>query len=345
MNNKYHLKKSYHYNLPEELIAQYPLTDRSSSRLMVLNRDSGQIDHHSFKEITDYFVAGDVLVLNSTRVIPARLYGHKETGAKIEILLLSPKTDNIWVCLVKPGKRMKIGTKVVFSDSLYAIVRDFAEEGSRIIEFFPQRDLWDELNEIGKIPLPPYITRQAEQSDKESYQTVYARQNGSVAAPTAGLHFTHEILDSLKNKGVIITEVQLNVGLGTFRPVQVDHILDHQMHAELCHISQETAEIINLAKQEKRRVIAVGTTSVRTLESFYEEGLCSFGSKWTDIFIYPGKKVHIPDALITNFHMPESTLLMLISAFAGYDLIMKAYHTAVIEKYRFFSYGDAMLIL
>ncbi len=341
----YFLKSSYHYDLPEDLIAQYPLNDRSASRLMVLSRETEQIDHLQFSDITKFLKAGDVLVLNSTKVIPARLIGLKDTGARIEVLLLSPKTDNIWVCLVKPGKRMKVGSKVVFSETLYAVVNDLAEEGSRIIEFFPKNDLWEELNEIGNIPLPPYITRQAEDSDKDRYQTVYAKENGSVAAPTAGLHFTNEILESLKSMGVVITEVQLNVGLGTFRPVQMENILDHQMHEELCHVSETTADIVNQAKKENRRIIAVGTTTVRTLESFSDNSFLTHGTKWTNIFIYPGKKVTIIDALITNFHMPESTLLMLVSAFAGYDFIMKAYQTAIQEQYRFFSYGDAMLIL
>lgn len=345
MNNLDLLKtKSYHYDLPEEQIAQYPLSDRSSSKLMLVDKTNSVIEHSIFSNIVNLINKDDILVINSSKVIPARLLGQKETGANIEVFLLNPKTDTQWLCLVRPGRKLKPGTKLIFSETLTAKILDYAEEGARIIEFYPKSDFMTEISAVGKVPLPPYITRESDSHDKETYQTVYAKEEGSVAAPTAGLHFTEEIMNILREKGVKIVEVQLHVGLGTFRPVQTDDILTHKMHSEYCTISKENAEIINQAKKNKQRIIAVGTTSVRTMESFAKDGLLSSGSKWTDIFIYPGKKLQIVDALITNFHMPESTLLMLVSAFAGYDLIMQAYHEAVNSKYRFFSYGDAMFI-
>ncbi len=338
-------KKSYHYDLPEELVAQYPLENRSSSRLLVLDRSNGHVNHDNFKNIVDYFKAGDVLVVNATKVIPARLIGEKETGAKIEVFLLNHIEKDKWKCLVKPGKRCKIGTEILFSDTFKATVIDNADEGARVVEFAYEGNFWEALSDIGHIPLPPYIKREAEKSDSRTYQTIYAKIKGSVAAPTAGLHFDDSIIEALRLKGVIITEVILHVGLGTFRPVKTDNIEEHKMHSEFCYISKETAEIVNRAKDEHRRVITVGTTSTRTLESFVKDDRLEHGEKWTSIFIYPGKQLKIIDGLITNFHMPESTLLMMISAFAGYDNVMNAYKEAVAEKYRFFSYGDAMLII
>lgn len=340
-----HLRSSYHYDLPDELIAQYPLAERSQSKLLVIHRNDEHLEHRQFFEISNYFKAGDVLILNSSKVIPARLIGFKETGAKVEVFMLNPVTDHQWVCLVKPGRKLRVGSIIHFSERLKAKIIDYAEEGARLIEFYPEGDLMQEIRQVGKIPLPPYIQRECNQEDIDTYQTIYAKEDGSVAAPTAGLHFTQDLLAELRAKGVLIHEVVLHVGLGTFRPVQAENITDHNMHSEYCTISESTAQAVNLAKSENRRVIAVGTTSVRTLESFYHHGQLESGSKWTNIFIYPGKKVQVVDALITNFHMPESSLLMLISAFAGYDLIMNAYRTAINEKYRFFSYGDACLIL
>jgi len=346
-------KSSYHYELPDDLIAQYPLADRSGSRLLKIDKKNQTISHDYFKNIIDFFKPGDVLVMNASKVIPARLIGYKSTGSRIEVFMLNPVEPSIWVCLVKPGRKVKLNSVIHFSENFYGKVIDYAEEGARKIQFFIKNHedglfthslLMDEIKKVGKIPLPPYIHRESELSDQENYQTVYAKEEGSVAAPTAGLHFTNNLLNQLQAKGVILTEVILHVGLGTFRPVQTDDILNHKMHSEYCTISSETAQIINTAKLENRRVIAVGTTSVRTLESFATHHILNHGSKWTDIFIYPGKKIQIADALITNFHMPESTLMMLVSAFAGYELIMNAYTQAVKEKYRFFSYGDACLI-
>ncbi len=338
-------KSSYHYDLPEDLIAQYPLQQRSSSRLLVLNKDNGAIKHKQFSEIIDFFKAGDVLVVNSTKVIPARLIGTKSTGAKIEIFLLNHIINDTWRCLVKPGRKCPIGTEVKITDNFSAKIMDLATEGARVVKFDYEGEFWSALSQAGNIPLPPYIKREAEQSDSTTYQTIYAKIKGSVAAPTAGLHFTDQIFEELKNKGVEIVEVLLHVGLGTFRPVKSENIQDHNMHSEYCSISQESADKINQAKDTGRRIIAVGTTSTRTLESFAEGNKVLSGDKWTSIFIYPGKKFNIIDGMVTNFHMPESTLIMMISAFAGYDNVMNAYKSAVIEKYRFFSYGDAMLIL
>jgi S-adenosylmethionine:tRNA ribosyltransferase-isomerase len=339
-------KSSYHYDLPPELIAQYPLDVRSESRLLVLDKATGEIEHHIFHEIEKYLNAGDVLVINNTRVIPARLHGRKDTGAEVEILLLNQKNDQEWECLVRPGRRLKPGSKVRIADELRAEILAYGEDGSRIVRFQFEGDFFTLLQKVGKVPLPPYINREATDKDKQTYQTVYAQTPGSVAAPTAGLHFTQSLLDKLVSKGVIITEVDLNVGLGTFRPVKNDNICDHIMHSEFCSISDETAAIINQAKAEKRRVISVGTTSTRTMESFAEQGKVMSGSHYTDIFIYPGgREIQIIDGLLTNFHLPESTLLMLVSSFAGYQNMMNAYHEAIENHYRFFSYGDAMLII
>ncbi len=338
-------KKSYFYELAEEQIAQYPKQKRETSKLLVLDKELKTVEHKIFTDIVDYFKKGDVLVLNTTKVIPARLKGKKKTGANVEVFLLSQKEDDIWECLVKPGKRLKKEAEVIFSPSFRGKVIDYSSEGARLIKFFSETDFWNEINLIGEIPLPPYIHRKANSEDKNTYQTVYAQEKGSVAAPTAGLHFTEDVINQIKKKGVIVCNVTLHVGLGTFRPVKTDNILEHKMHSEFCEISKETAKTINQAKDENRRVIAVGTTTTRTLESFAENGRVLAGNHWTDIFIYPGKNLQIIDGLLTNFHMPESTLLMLVSAFAGYDFIMNSYKIAVKEKYRFFSYGDAMLII
>ncbi len=338
-------KSSYYYDLPPELIAQYPLTSRSESRLMYLDRKTGEVNHKSFTQIIQFFQPGDVLVLNCTKVIPARLIGHKPNGGKAEVFLLHQIKDNTWKALVRPGRRCHIGTELVFTDGLTGTIVGYEEEQTRIIEFSWEGDFWQVLEHAGQVPLPPYIHHIPDAFDKEHYQTVYAKEKGSVAAPTAGLHFTQEILDLLTEKGVIIQEVILHVGLGTFRPVKTENILEHKMHKEYCQILPETAAIINQAKREKHRLIAVGTTSARTLESFTKDGVLQSGEHWTDLFMYPGKSFQLIDGLITNFHMPESTLMMLVSALAGYEHIMNAYQIAVREKYRFFSYGDAMIII
>lgn len=338
-------RSSYFYELPEELIAQKPLIERAESRLLVMEKESGEIMHGKFSDILNIFQPGDVLVVNKTKVIPARLLGNKPTGAKAEVFLLNQLTETRWECLVKPGRKLHIGAEIIFSDSLKATIVDYADEGGRVVEFRWEGDFWKVLDENGNMPLPPYIKRESNEDDNDTYQTVYAQDRGSVAAPTAGLHFTNELMDALKKLDVEILEVTLHVGLGTFRPVKADSILDHKMHSEYCTLTPEVAERVNAAKKAGRRVIAVGTTSTRTLESFAENGRVAPGSHHTDIFIYPGKKVQIIDGLITNFHMPESTLMMLVSAFAGYENIMRAYKNAVNSKYRFFSYGDAMLII
>lgn len=337
--------KDFDYDLPEELIAQDPLEDRSSSRLMVLDKKTGEVSHHIFKEIIKYLRPGDCLVLNNTKVIPARLYGVKEgTMAKIEILLLKRKQNDVWETLVKPGKKAKPGTKIIFGDGiLTGEVIDVVDDGNRLIQFSYDGIFEEILDKLGQMPLPPYITHQLK--DKNRYQTVYAKYDGSAAAPTAGLHFTKELLNEVKEKGVDIAEVTLHVGLGTFRPVKVDNVLDHHMHSEFYMVSQEAADKINNAKKNGGRIISVGTTSTRTLESAADEnGMLHECSGWTDIFIYPGYKFKAIDCLITNFHLPESTLLMLVSALAGRDNIMAAYNEAVKERYRFFSFGDAMFI-
>lgn len=338
-------KSSYRYELPKELIAQYPLKERTQSRLMVLDKQNQTISHRHFYDIVDILLPGDVLVLNKTRVIPARLFGTKANGTGIEVFLLDEIETGTWHCLVHPGKRLKQSQTLTFSDELSGFISSADEEGIRTICFSYSGDLWQLLEKHGHVPLPPYIERTDEKSDQSAYQTVYASVNGSVAAPTAGLHFTQDILHKLKKKGIVITELILHVGLGTFRPVKVDDITHHKMHSEFCSITLETADIINQARKENRRIIAVGSTSVRTLESFYDQNMLQAGSKWTDIFIYPGKEINVVSGMLTNFHLPESTLLMLVSAMAGYELMKQAYEQAVVEKYRFFSYGDAMLIL
>ena len=338
--------KDYDYDLPEELIAQDPLEDRSSSRLMVLDRQTGDVEHRHFTDILEYLHPGDCLVINNTKVIPARLFGVKEdTQAKIEVLLLKRKENDIWETLVKPGKKAKPGTKLVFGDGLLtAEVVDVVEEGNRLIQFHYDGIFEEILDQLGQMPLPPYITHQLK--DKNRYQTVYAKYDGSAAAPTAGLHFTKELLQKVKDMGVDIAEVTLHVGLGTFRPVKVENVLDHHMHSEFYRIEPEEAEKINAAKKAGKRVIAVGTTSCRTLESAStEDGILKAQSGWTDIFIYPGYHFKMVDALITNFHLPKSTLVMLVSALAGKEQVMRVYEEAVRERYRFFSFGDAMIIL
>ena len=338
--------KDFYYDLPQELIAQDPLEDRSSSRLMVLDKITGEVEHRHFKDITEYLRPGDCLVINNTKVIPARLYGVKEgTEAKIEILLLKRKENDIWETLVKPGKKCKIGTKIVFGEGiLTGEVVDIVEEGNRLIQFHYEGIFEEILDRLGQMPLPPYITHQLQ--DKNRYQTVYAKYDGSAAAPTAGLHFTPELLQQVRDMGVEIAEVTLHVGLGTFRPVKETDVLKHHMHSEFYKIEQSEADKINKAKKEGHRVIAVGTTSTRTLESAADEnGFLTEKSGWTEIFIYPGYQFKVIDALITNFHLPESTLVMLVSALAGKEHVLAAYETAVEEKYRFFSFGDAMFIV
>ena len=337
--------QDFYYDLPEELIAQDPLEDRSSSRLMVLDKKTGKLEHHVFKEIVQYLNKGDCLVINDTKVIPARLIGEKEgTGAKIELLLLKRKQDDVWETLVKPGKKAKPGTRISFGGGLLiGEIIDVVEEGNRLVKFYYKGIFEEVLDELGQMPLPPYITHQLE--DKNRYQTVYAKHAGSAAAPTAGLHFTPELLQEIEDKGVKIARVTLHVGLGTFRPVKVEDVTKHHMHSEFYMISAKTAEIINETKKNGGRIISVGTTSTRTLESVADErGYVREASGFTDIFIYPGYQFKCIDCLITNFHLPESTLLMLVSALAGKEHIMSAYEEAVKEKYRFFSFGDAMFI-
>ena len=336
----------FYYDLPQELIAQDPLLDRTSSRLMHMNRVTGDIEHKVFSDIIDYLNEGDCLVINNTKVIPARLFGTREGHeGKVEILLLKRREDDIWETLVKPGKKCKVGTMLVFGDGLLkAEVLDVVEDGNRLIKFYYEGIFEEILDELGQMPLPPYITH--ELKDKTRYQTVYAKHDGSAAAPTAGLHFTKELLEKIEKKGLVIANVTLHVGLGTFRPVKVDNILEHHMHSEFFMIEESEACKINNAKENGKRVISVGTTSCRTLESAAtEDGRIQASSGWTDIFIYPGYKFKLIDGLITNFHLPESTLLMLVSAFAGKENIMAAYEEAVKEKYRFFSFGDAMVLI
>lgn len=335
----------FYFDLPEELIAQDPLKDRSSSRLLVLDKKTGDMEHHIFKEIIDYLNPGDCLVVNDTKVIPARLFGNKiGTDAKIEVLLLKRKENNIWETLVKPGKKAKPGTKISFGEGLLTgEILEVVEEGNRLIQFSFEGIFEEILDKLGQMPLPPYITHQLE--DKNRYQTVYAKHDGSAAAPTAGLHFTQELLKQIKDKGVKIAHVTLHVGLGTFRPVKVEDVTSHHMHSEFYVVEEEQAKLVNDAKMKGGKVIAVGTTSCRTLESATDEtGILKAGSGWTEIFIYPGYQFKMIDSLITNFHLPESTLLMLVSALAGKENIMKTYDEAVRERYRFFSFGDAMLI-
>lgn len=335
----------FYFDLPQELIAQDPLEDRSSSRLLVLDKNTGEIRHEIFKDIVGYLNPGDCLVVNDTKVIPARLFGNKVgTDAKIEVLLLKRKENNIWETLVKPGKKAKPGTKISFGEGLLmGEVIDVVEEGNRLIQFSYEGVFEEILDQLGQMPLPPYITHQLK--DKNRYQTVYAKHDGSAAAPTAGLHFTPELLKEIQNKGIQIAHVTLHVGLGTFRPVKVEDVTAHHMHSEFYVVEEDQAKIINDTRKNGGKVISVGTTSCRTLESATDEnGVLKAGSGWTEIFIYPGYQFKMIDHLITNFHLPESTLLMLVSALAGKEKIMNAYETAVKERYRFFSFGDAMFI-
>ena len=335
----------YYFDLPKELIAQDPLEDRSSSRLLVLDKNTGEISHHIFRDIIDYLHPGDCLVLNNTKVIPARLLGEREgTGGHVEVLLLKRKEADVWETLVKPGKKCKPGQRLTFGDGLLkAEVLETVEEGNRLIRFEYEGIFEEVLDKLGEMPLPPYITHKLK--DKNRYQTVYAKYEGSAAAPTAGLHFTKDLLKKIEEKGVVIASVTLHVGLGTFRPVKVENVLEHHMHSEFYMVSQEAADKINRAKESGHRVIAVGTTSTRTLEAAADEnGRLHETSGWTEIFIYPGYRFKVIDALITNFHLPQSTLVMLVSALAGRAHVLHAYEIAVKERYRFFSFGDAMLI-
>ena len=335
----------FYYDLPEELIAQDPLEDRSSSRLLVLDKETGNTEHHIFRDIVGYLNPGDCLVINDTKVIPARLIGAKEeTGAKIEVLLLKRGADDVWETLVKPGRKAKPGTRISFGDGLLVgEVVDIVDEGNRLIRFEYEGIFEEILDQLGQMPLPPYITHQLK--DKDRYNTVYAKNSGSAAAPTAGLHFTPELLEEIRKKGVDIARVTLHVGLGTFRPVKVDDVENHHMHSEFYMVSEEAAQKINRTKENGGRVICVGTTSCRTIESAADEnGHLEACSGWTEIFIYPGYRFKILDALITNFHLPESTLVMLVSALAGKEHVLSAYEEAVKERYRFFSFGDAMFI-
>lgn len=333
------------YELPEELIAQTPLEQRDTSRLMVLDRQTGVVSHKHFYDIIDYLESGDCLVLNDSRVLPARLLGHRPSGGAVELLLLRDLGDHKWECLAKPGRKCTAGQQILFGDGqLTATVTQVKDDGNRIVEFHYEGIFLEVLERLGKMPLPPYI--KAELQDQERYQTVYSRQVGSAAAPTAGLHFTNDLLDKLRNKGVKTAFVTLHVGLGTFRPVKAENILEHHMHSELCMMGEETASILNETRQKGGRIICVGTTSCRTLESLVNEnGSFEAKSKWTEIFIYPEYSFKAMDGLITNFHLPESTLVMLVSAFAGRENVLAAYEQAVREKYRFFSFGDAMMIL
>lgn len=340
------LKKSdFYFDLPEELIAQDPLEDRSSSRLLVLNKDTGEVKHRIFKDVTEYLKPGDCLVLNNTKVIPARLLGEREgTGAHVEVLLLKRHEGDVWETLVKPGKKCRPGSRLVFGGGLLkAEVLETVEEGNRLIHFEYEGIFEEVLDKLGEMPLPPYITHKLQ--DKNRYQTVYAKYDGSAAAPTAGLHFTPQLLDEIEARGVKIAYVTLHVGLGTFRPVKEENILDHHMHSEYYQVTQEAADIINETKKNGGRVFCVGTTSCRTVESAStEDGVIHAGCDNTEIFIYPGYKFKVLDCLITNFHLPESTLVMLVSALAGREKVLDAYKQAVQERYRFFSFGDAMLI-
>ena len=338
-------KSDFYFDLPQELIAQDPLADRTASRLLVLHRQTGEVEHHTFREITDYLRPGDCLVLNNTKVIPARLMGVKEdTGAAIEVLLLKRRENDVWETLVKPGKKARPGTKLVFGDGcLRAEVLDVVEEGNRLVRFYYDGIFEEALDRLGEMPLPPYITHKLQ--DKNRYQTVYAKHDGSAAAPTAGLHFTQELLAKIEEMGVRIASVTLHVGLGTFRPVKADNILEHHMHSEHYQITREASDIINRTKKEGGRVICVGTTSCRTVESAADEsGSVQPGCGDTEIFIYPGYQFKVLDCLITNFHLPESTLVMLVSALAGREHVLAAYQKGVEERYRFFSFGDAMFI-
>ncbi len=336
----------FYYDLPEELIAQTPAQPRDSSRMLVMDRQTGELEHKHFYDVVDYLEEGDCLIVNDSRVLPARIFGIKEgTGAQVEFLLLRQVENKKWETLTKPGKKAKVGTKFIFGDGLMsATVTEVTDEGNRIVDFSCEGSFYETLDKLGQMPLPPYIHEKLD--DKERYQTVYSRELGSAAAPTAGLHFTKELLEKIRQKGVKIGYVTLHVGLGTFRPVKVDDVTKHHMHSEHYELPEETARLINETKRSGKRVIAVGTTSCRTLESVAgKEGCICPSEGWTDIFIYPGFQFHVLDGLITNFHLPESTLIMLVSAFAGYDNVMRAYETAVKERYRFFSFGDCTLII
>ena len=336
----------FFYDLPEELIAQDPLEDRTASRLLVLNRETGAVEHKIFSDVIDYLNEGDCLVINNTRVIPARLIGEKEgTGGKVEVLLLKRRANDVWETLVKPGKKLRPGARVTFGDGrLKAEILEIAEEGNRLVRFYYEGIFEEILDSLGEMPLPPYITHKLE--DKEMYQTVYAKFDGSAAAPTAGLHFTKELLNKIEAKGIKIASITLHVGRGTFRPVKVDDVNNHHMHTEWYEVNAEAADIINETKRNGGRVICVGTTSCRTIESVADEnGYMKAKTGETDIFIYPGYKFKVMDGLITNFHLPESTLVMLVSAFAGKENVLAAYETAVKERYRFFSFGDAMILI
>ena len=341
----YYKTKDFYYDLPEELIAQTPLEKRDTSRLMVLDRQTGAVTHKHFYDILDYLKPGDCLVMNDSRVLPARLLGHRPTGGAVEVLLLRDLGNKCWECLCKPGRKMQVGNEVIFGNGeLTATVKAVQEDGNRVVEFHYEGIFLEVLERLGKMPLPPYI--KAELADQERYQTVYSREVGSAAAPTAGLHWTQELLDKARAKGVKTAFVTLHVGLGTFRPVKAEEITDHHMHSELCMMTAETAAVLNETKAAGGRVICVGTTSCRTLESLVnEDGSFEAKSKWTEIFIYPGYTFKAMDGLITNFHLPESTLVMLVSAFAGREHVLAAYEEAVKERYRFFSFGDAMCIL
>ena len=335
----------FFYDLPEDLIAQTPLEKRDTSRLMLLDRATGQVRHKHFYDILDYLNPGDCLVMNDSRVLPARLLGHRPTGGAVEVLLLRDLGNKCWECLCKPGRKMQVGNEVIFGNGeLTAVVKEVQETGNRVVEFRFEGIFLEVLEQLGKMPLPPYIKEELQ--DQERYQTVYSRELGSAAAPTAGLHFTTELLDRIREKGVKTAFVTLHVGLGTFRPVKAEDILEHHMHSELCMMNEETATILNETKASGGRIICVGTTSCRTLESLVnEDGSFSAKSRWTDIFIYPGYRFKAMDGLITNFHLPESTLVMLVSAFAGREHVLNAYAQAVKERYRFFSFGDAMCII
>ena len=336
--------QDFWYDLPEELIAQTPLLKRDTSRLMVLDKNTGEVTHKHFYDILEYLHPGDCLVMNDSRVLPARLLGHRPTGGAVELLLLRDLGDKKWECLAKPGRKLLEGQQVIFGNGeLTAVIRKVCEDGNRIVEFFYEGIFLEVLERLGKMPLPPYI--KAELQDQERYQTVYSREVGSAAAPTAGLHFTEELLEKIRQKGIRTAFVTLHVGLGTFRPVKVEDVHSHHMHSELCMLGEETAKILNETKANGGRIVCVGTTSCRTLESLVnEDGTFEPKSRWTDIFIYPGYTFKAMNALITNFHLPESTLVMLVSAFAGRENVLNAYTQAVAEKYRFFSFGDAMFI-
>lgn len=334
----------FYYDLPQELIAQTPLQQRDASRLLIMNKETGALEHGTFPDLLHHLRPGDCLVMNNSRVIPARLLGRRPSGGAAEVLLLTDRGNNIWECLVKPGRKLQEGAEVIFGDGdLTCTVKEVLETGNRLVEFHYQGIFLEVLERLGKMPLPPYIKE--ELADGERYQTVYSKINGSAAAPTAGLHFTEELLEKIRKMGVKLAYVTLHVGLGTFRPVKVEDVTNHHMHSEFCMLSAETAQILNETKAGGGRIICVGTTSCRTLESLVnEDGTFEEKSAWTEIFIYPGYHFKAMDGLITNFHLPESTLIMLVSAFAGYDHVMNAYHEAVAGKYRFFSFGDAMLI-